>query len=63
LSQARLFVHHGLNIGLSWLVLPAKPHDVLIPAAVSAPCLISLPALWLSLLATAACNHWLLHPA
>lgn len=56
LSRALLFVHHGLNIGLPWLVLPAKPRDVLIPAAISALYLISLPALQLSLPATAACQ-------
>lgn len=43
LSRALLFVRHGLNIGLPWPVLPAKPCDVLIPAAVSAPYLISVP--------------------
>lgn len=56
LSRALLFVHHGLNIGLSWPTLLVKPRDVLIPAAISAPYLISFPALWQSLPVTAACQ-------
>lgn len=63
MSQALLSVHSGLNIGLPWPVLLAKPRGVLILAAVSALYPISLPALQLSLPAIAACQPPALRPS
>lgn len=63
MSQALLSVHSGLNIGLPWPVLLAKPRGVLILAAVSALYPISLPALRLSPPAIAACQPPALRPS
>lgn len=62
LSLALLFARHNLNIDSPWLLLPTKLCDVLILAAIPAPHLMALLALWLSLPVAAICQPPALTP-